>query len=85
MHIDYVIWPEKLLVGEIFRIVTVPDAVNVEDFAQGKAKLLEYRIKEDSPLLNKQLKDIPFNEETLLLELKEMMCFLFQMGMMNFS
>ncbi len=70
LHIDYVIWPEKLLVGEIFRIVTVPDAVNVEDFAQGKAKLLEYRIKEDSPLLNKQLKDIPFNEETLVAGIK---------------
>lgn len=70
LHIDYVIWPEKLLVGEIFRIVTVPDAVNVEDFAQGKAKLLEYRIKEDSPLLNKQLKDTPFNEETLVAGIK---------------
>ncbi len=70
LHIDYVIWPEKLLVQEIFRIVTVPDAVNVEDFASGRAKLLEYRIKEKSLLLNKKLKDVPFNEETLVVGIK---------------
>jgi len=70
LHIDYVIWPEKLLVGEIFRIVTVPDAINVEDFASGRAKLLEYRIKENSLLLDKQLKDTPFNEETLVVGIK---------------
>lgn len=69
-HIDYVIWPEKLLVNEIFRIVTVPDAVNVEDFANGKAKLLECRIKENSPLLDKQLKNTPFNNETLVVGIK---------------
>ncbi len=69
-HIDYVIWPEKLLVNEIFRIVTVPDAVNVEDFANGKAKLLEYRIKENSPLLDKQLKNTPFNNEMLVVGIK---------------
>ena len=70
LHIDYVIWPEKLLVGEIFRIVTVPDAVNVEDFASGRAKLLEYRIKENSMLLDKCLKDTPFNDETLVVGIK---------------
>jgi len=70
LYIDYVIWPEKLLVGEIFRIVTVPDAVNVEDFACGRAKLFEYRIKENSVLRGKKLKDIPFNEETLVAGIK---------------
>lgn len=70
LHIDYVIWPEKLLVGEIFRIVTVPDAINVEDFSSGRAKLLEYRIKADSILLDKCLKDIPFNDETLVAGIK---------------
>ena len=70
LYIDYVIWPEKLLVQEIFKIVTVPDAINVEDFAQGRAKLLEYRIKENSILLNKQLKDIPFDDEMLVVGIK---------------
>ncbi len=70
LHIDYVIWPEKLLVSEIFRIVTVPDAINVEDFSLGRAKLLEYRIKENSMLLDKCLKDVLFNEETLVVGIK---------------
>ena len=64
--IDYVIWPEQLLTQEIFRIITVPEAVDVEYFASGKARLLEYRIKEDSELLDKQLKDCYFNSEVLV-------------------
>ncbi|MBQ8848338.1 MAG: Trk system potassium transporter TrkA [Candidatus Gastranaerophilales bacterium] len=64
--IDNIIWPQKLLVQEIFKIITVPDAVDVENFAHGRARLLEYRIKEDSELLNKQLKDCYFNSEVLV-------------------
>ncbi len=64
--IDYVIWPEELLTQEIFRIITVPDAVDVENFANGKARLLEYRIKEDSLLLNKKIKDYIFPQEVLI-------------------
>lgn len=64
--IDYVIWPEELLTQEIFRIITVPEAVDVENFAGGKARLLEYRIKEDSSLLNQKIKDCKFTEETLV-------------------
>ena len=64
--IDTVIWPQKLFVQEIFRIITVPEAVDVENFAQGRARLLEYRIKEDSDLLNKKLKDCYFNSEVLV-------------------
>lgn len=64
--IDTVIWPQKLLVQEIFKIITVPNAVDVENFAHGRARLLEYRIKEDSELLNKKLKDCYFNSEVLV-------------------
>lgn len=63
--IDSIIWPQKLLAQEIFKIITVPDAVDVENFAQGRARLFEYRIKEDSELLEKQLKDCYFNSEVL--------------------
>ena len=54
--IDFVVWPEELLTQEIFRIITVPEAVDVENFAQGRARLLEYRIKEDSLILGKKLR-----------------------------
>lgn len=66
LYIDNVIWPERLLTHEILRIITVPDAVDVEYFSNGRAKLLEYRIKENSTLKNKKLKDCSFNEETLV-------------------
>ena len=59
--IDYVIWPEELLTQEIFRIITVPEAVDVENFANGRARLLEYRIKEDSSLLNKKISSFNSN------------------------
>ena len=64
--IESIIWPQKLLVQEIFKIITVPDAVDVENFAHGRARLFEYRIKEDSELLNQQLKDCYFNSEVLV-------------------
>ncbi len=66
LMIDSVIWPEELLTQELFRIITVPKAIDVENFAHGKARLLEYRIKEDSLLLGKQIKDCVFPEETLV-------------------
>lgn len=64
--IDYVIWPEELLTQEIFRIITVPKAVDVENFAGGRARLLEYRINDDSVLINKKLKECKLAEHTLV-------------------
>ena len=64
--IDNVIWPQGLLAQEIFKIIAVPNAVDVENFAHGRARLFEYRIKEDSELLNKKLKDCYFNSEVLV-------------------
>lgn len=69
LYIDNVIWPERLLVHEILRIVTVPDAVDVEYFSNGRAKLLEYRIKDNSILKDKKLRECGFNEETLVVGL----------------
>lgn len=64
--IDYIIWPEELLTQEIFRIITVPEAVDVENFAGGKGRLLEYRIKENSQLLGVKIKDYRFPDDTLI-------------------
>ncbi len=66
ININFVVWPEELLTREIFSILTVPDALDVESFHQGRAKLLEYRVKEDTPVLGKKLKDIDFESETLV-------------------
>ena len=63
---DYIVRPEELLTQEIFRLITVPSATQVENFGKGKARLLEYPIKENSVLLNKKIKDCKFPEEVLI-------------------
>jgi len=64
--IDTVIWPEQLLTQDIFRIILVPEAIDVEYFDDGQAKLFEYRIKEDSPLRNKRIMDYSFPRDVLI-------------------
>lgn len=64
--IDTVIWPEQLLTQDIFRIVSVPEAIDVEYFAQGRAKLFEYRIKSDSFVLNRRIMDCDFPENVII-------------------
>jgi len=66
VFVDDIIWPEKLLTKEIFEIITIPEALDVESFANDEARLLEYRIKEDSPLAGKMLKDCNISEGTLV-------------------
>lgn len=67
--IDSIIWPEELLTEEIFRIITVAKALDVENFAHGKAKLLEYKIEKNSVLVDKKVKDCDFPSETLIVGL----------------
>ena len=64
--IDHIIWPEELLMQEIFRIILVPEALDVEIFAGGKARLLEYKIKKESSICDKQIKNCFFPEDTLI-------------------
>ena len=66
MGIDYIFWAQELLVQEIFRIITVPEAIDVEYLEGGRARLFEYRIKKSSPILNKELKDCYFPDETII-------------------
>ena len=65
-YVDYVIWPEELLTQEIFRIITVAKALDVEHFAGGKARLLEYRIAPNSVLVNSMIKNCEFRKDTLI-------------------
>ncbi len=66
MFIDYVIWPEELLTQDIFRIVTVAHALDVENFADDKARLLEYKITPNSFIINKKIRDIGFTKDTII-------------------
>lgn len=64
--IDTVIWPEQLLTQDIFRIILVPEAIDVEYFDNGQAKLFEYRIKADSPLCGRRIMDYAFPDDVLI-------------------
>ena len=68
--IDNVIWPEALLTQELFRIVTVAHALDVENFANGKARLLEYRVKPTSEIVGKMVKDCGFTKDTVIVGVK---------------
>lgn len=64
--IDYIIWPEELLTQEIFRIVTVAQALDVENFADGRARLLEYKVTPHLPIVNKKVRECKFTNNTLI-------------------
>lgn len=68
--IDYVIWPEALLTQELFRIVTVAHALDVENFADGKARLLEYKVRPTSSIVGKMVKDCGFTKDTIIVGIK---------------
>lgn len=65
-YVDNVIWPEELLTQEIFRIITVAKALDVENFADGRARLLEYKIAENSVLVNVMIKHCEFPKDTVI-------------------
>ncbi len=67
--IDYIIWPEELLSQEIFRIVTVAQALDVENFADGRARLLEYKVQSNPSITGKKLKECGFTQDTLMVGL----------------
>jgi trk system potassium uptake protein TrkA len=58
LTIDRVIWPQQMLAEEIARIVLVPRAIDVEVFASGRIRLLEYRLHPSSHLLRKPLSQL---------------------------
>ena len=64
--IDYIIWPEELLTQDIFRIVTVAQALDVENFADGRARLLEYKVTPNLSIKKKKVKDCGFTNDTLI-------------------
>ena len=58
-HIDTIINPDIEAVKTIERMIHVPEAVDVEEFADGKIKLIGIRMAESSPLNGIRLIDLP--------------------------
>ncbi|MGI6434501.1 MAG: Trk system potassium transporter TrkA [Syntrophomonadaceae bacterium] len=63
--IDLIINPERVTAQEIAQIAMNPEAMNVDYYADGKVKLMELELTEESPLRGTKLKDldtsIPYN------------------------
>ena len=66
MKIDLVINPERITAGEIDHILMTPSALNVDDFADGKVRMFEAKVKEDSPIVNIPLKDLNIPKDILM-------------------
>ena len=49
--IDRVIWPEAQLAAAIERIIMAPGAIDAGVFADGKVRLLEFKLQPDSPFV----------------------------------
>ena len=63
--IDLMLNPELITALEINRILMMPAALNVEDFAGGKVRLFETKVKRESPLANVCLKDLDMPQSIL--------------------
>lgn len=59
LPIDVLINPEQLVTDYIERLISYPGALQVLDFADGKAQMVALRASGSSPLLNKRIRDLP--------------------------
>ena len=58
LNVDLLINPERVAAAEIAKIISVPEAVDVNYYAKGKITLLELRIEKGNPVVNCALKEI---------------------------
>lgn len=58
LGLSLVINPEYAVAGEIARLLKFPSALEIDTFSKGRVELVKYRITEDSPLCDMQLKNI---------------------------
>lgn len=66
MQIDLVINPERITATEIDHLLMTPAALNVDDFADGRVRMFEAKVKEGSPLANIPLKDLQIPKDILM-------------------
>jgi trk system potassium uptake protein TrkA len=66
LGIDLLINPEMVTAVEISQILKTPAALDVEDFAGGKVRLLEVKVRQNSPFSGVPLKDLPLPDNVLI-------------------
>jgi trk system potassium uptake protein len=55
--INAMVCPELSLASEINQILSIPEAINVEDFVGGKIKMMEFKVGEQNQLVGKKLSE----------------------------
>lgn len=58
MSIDLILNPERITASEIDHILMTPSALNVDEFAGGKVRMFEAKIRENSPYANIPLRKL---------------------------
>ena len=66
MKIDLILNPERITAAEIDHILMTPSALNVDDFAEGKVRMFEAKLKENSPYANIPLKYLKIPNDILV-------------------
>lgn len=66
LGVDLFINPEMVTAKEILEVIRTPAALDVEEFANGKVRLLEIKMKADSSIVGKRLMDISFPRGVLV-------------------
>ncbi len=68
-RIDRVLWPQRSLAQEILEIILIPKALDTEELAGGRLRLIEYLVEEGGPYAHRYLGDLEWPEGTRLLGL----------------
>ena len=68
--IEQIIWPEAQLAEEIERIIAAPGAIDAEVFAEGRIRLLEFRLDASSPLTGAPLSALHLPRSALIVAVK---------------
>lgn len=58
LGLDMVINPEEAAADEIARLLTLPGAIKIQNFAKGRVRMMDFIVKEDMPIAGMQLKSI---------------------------
>ncbi len=60
------ICPELSLASEINQILSIPEAINVENFVGGKVKMMEFKVGGQNPLIGKKLSESDLPEGCIM-------------------
>ena len=66
MKVDMILNPEQITAKEINRILMTPAALNVEDFADGRVRMFEVKLRSTSKMIDVPLKDLDIPKQILV-------------------